>query len=233
MPGVESRPAPAQSAVPLSVRDLTLSGFIDRLASAEPVPGGGSASAVAGALGAALVAMVARLSEDRPAYAEHASTIRAAAEAGSVLVGRFLDLADADAAAYARLAAAFRLPRTTPEDAEARATAVREAAREAAQVPLETVVACRDLLGATEALAGRSNRNAASDLAVASLLGEAAADGAARNVTVNLPFVGDEAFAAAARARLEAALAEIHELGRTVRRVVDAGEARPPRAEAG
>ncbi len=234
MPGVDSPPPAADPApVPTSFRDLTLGAFAARLASAEPVPGGGSASAVAGALGAALVAMVARLSEGRPAYAEHEPTIRAAGGIGVSLVERFLDLADADAAAYARLAAAFRLPRTTDAEVEARRARIRDAARQAARVPLESVEACLELVRAADALAGRSNRNAASDLAVASLLGEAAAEGAARNVAANLPFVDDEAFAAAARQRTEAALAEIHEVADTVRRVVDAGEARPASTRAG
>lgn len=230
MPGVEPSPAGAPPAAPSTFRDLTLRAFLDRLAAPEPVPGGGSASAVAGALGAALVAMVGHLSEGRPAYAEHEATIRAAARAGASLVDRFLALADADAAAYARLAAAFRLPRTTADEAKARRIEVGAAAREAAEVPLAILVVCRELLQAADALAGRSNRNAASDLAVASLLGEAAAEGAARNVAANLPFVDDEEFATAARAQTEAVLAEIHEVAGSVRRVVDAGEARPARA---
>lgn len=232
MPSVDAPRPPEQPIVPLSFRDLSLAGFIGRLASPEPVPGGGSASAVAAALAAALVAMVARLSLGRAAYAEHEPTIRAAAERGATLVDRFLDLADADASAYADLAAAFRLPRTADEEAEARRARIRAAARVAAEVPIDCLQACLELVRAADALAGRSNRNAASDLAVASLLAEAAAEGAARNVAANLPFVDDEAFAAAARAQTEVALAEIHELAGTLRRVVDAGEARPAPAGA-
>jgi formiminotetrahydrofolate cyclodeaminase len=233
MPGVDSPDPSTQPDASSSLRDLSLAAFVGRLASDQPVPGGGSASAVAAGLGAALVAMVARLSLGRPAYAEHEATIRAAVERGPILADRFLDLADADAAAYARLAAAFRLPRGTAGEAEARRTAVRAAARAAAEVPLACVEACGELLRVADALAGRSNRNAASDLAVASLLGEAAAEGAARNVLTNLPFVEDEAFAAGARERLDLLLAEIHELGASVRRIVDAGERRPALAGAG
>ncbi len=230
MPGVESPAVAAGSSVPTPFRALTLAAFLERLASAEPVPGGGSASAVAGALAAALVTMVARLSEGRPAYAEHEAAIRSAAETGAGLVERFLDLAEADAAAYGRLAAALRRPRSTAEEVEERRAHVRAAARQAAEVPLEAVDACLVLLRAVEALAGRSNRTAASDLVVASLLGEAGAEGAARNVEANLPFVEDEAFAALARTRLAAALTEVHDLAAAVRRTVDGGEVRPARA---
>ena len=208
-------------------RDLTLDEFVERLASAEPVPGGGSASAVAGSLGAALVAMVAALSVGRPKYAEHADLHASANARGHELASRFLDLADRDAEAYAGFSAALKLPRETDAEKAARTTALRAAARVAAEVPLTCMEACRDLVEAAEMLAGRSNANASSDLSVATLLGEAAARGAAANVLVNLPSVADDAFATQATARVEALLEEIVALGAGTRAVVEAGEPRP------
>jgi glutamate formiminotransferase/formiminotetrahydrofolate cyclodeaminase len=209
-------------------RDLTLGGFVDRLASADPVPGGGSASAVAASLGASLVAMVAVLSEDRPKYAAHAATHARIGDEGRRLAARFLEIADEDSAAYGVFAAAMKLPRETDEERAARSAAIRAAAVIAADVPLACVHSCRDLVAAAEALAGRSNANASSDLVVASLLAEAAAKGAAANVRINMPSIGDEAVSARLEAELQRLLTDISSLADLVRSVVALGEARDP-----
>lgn len=216
------------STEPQRFRDLTVGEFAGRLASAEPVPGGGSASAVAASLGASLVAMVAALSADRPKYADHAATHATAGAIGRALVDRFLRLADEDAAAYAGFSVAMKLPRDTDAERATRAAALRDAARVAAEVPLECVAACLELVSAAESLAGRSNVNASSDLSVAVLLGEAAARGAAANVLVNLPAVGDEAFAATMTGRVEDLLSSIATLAAGTRDTVASGVARDP-----
>jgi formiminotetrahydrofolate cyclodeaminase len=215
-------------AAPSRIRDLTLEAFARGLASSDPVPGGGSASAVAGALGASLVAMVAALSEGRPRYAAHAGTHARAGAEGRRLVERLLELADEDAAAYGSFAAAMKLPRETDEQRAARADAVRTAARAAAEVPLACVVACRELLAAAESLAGRSNANAASDLAVAANLGEAAARGAAENVLINLPAMEDDVLAALLTEQVDGFIHEVQELADRAREVVASGSPREP-----
>ncbi len=209
----------------------TLDGFVEQLASSAPVPGGGSASAVAAALAAGLVAMVAGLSVDRPIYAAFAGTHARAGRAGRSLATRLLELADEDAAAYGAFAAAMKLPRATDPEKAARSAAIRAAAVTAAAVPFKTLEACRDVVSVSEALAGRSNRNAASDLAVASRLAEAAAHGAAENVLVNLPALGDEERADELRGLVARLLGEVSDHAETTRAFVELGELRDPEPE--
>ena len=211
-----------------SFRDLTVGAFVDRLASAEPVPGGGSAAAVAGSLSAALVAMVASLSEGRPKYAEHAALHAEAGESARALADQFLFLADEDAEAYAGFGAATRLPRESDAERATRSAAIRQAARSASDVPYRTVEACLEVVALAEALAGRSNRNASSDLEVAALLAVAASRAAAANVYVNLPSIEDEE---ASRELLEATdrlVGDIDRLASQTREIVRSGEAREP-----
>lgn len=212
---------------------LTVEAFVDRLASGEPVPGGGSASAVAAALAAGLASMVAVLSADRPKYAAYAATHARAGGAGRELAARLLSLADEDAAAYAAFGVAMKMPRGTDDEKAARSAAIRAAARVAADVPLRTLAACREVVAATEALAGRANLNAASDLAVASRLAEAAAHGAAENVLVNVPAIDDPAAADELTGRVGELLASVETLAESTRAYVEAGTLREPETVGG
>jgi formiminotetrahydrofolate cyclodeaminase len=207
--------------------DLTVGEFNERLASAEPVPGGGSASAVAGSLAASLVTMVAELSK-RPKYMEHASLHGKVETDGRVLAERLLRLADEDAASYAAFAAALKLPKETDAERDARSAAMRSAARGASEVPLECLQACFEVVLAAESLAGRCNQNASSDLTVATLLAEAAAKGAAANVRVNLPSVGDDEWAREVEHKVEDLLTDIQATAASCRSTVASGGLRGP-----
>jgi methenyltetrahydrofolate cyclohydrolase len=209
-------------------RDLSIDEFAARLASSDPVPGGGSASAVAAALGASLVTMVGSLTTGRPKYVDHEPMLAWAIEMGRRLSDHFLTLADDDADAYAGFAAALKLPRDTDEEIATRTQAMRAAARRASEIPLRCLEACVDLVAAAEALAGRSNPNAASDVDVAALLGEAAARGAAANVLINLPSTGDPEFEGDTTARVTELLAAIEDLASQAHQAVASGERRDP-----
>jgi methenyltetrahydrofolate cyclohydrolase len=209
-----------------SFRDLTIDDFMGRLASSDPVPGGGSASAVAAALGASLVTMVASLTTGRPKYVDHEAMLGWAAETGRRLSARFLDIADADAAAYGGFAAALKMPRDTEGELAARTEAMRAAARRASEVPLSCVEACLELVQVAEALAGRSNPNAASDVDVAALLGEAAARGAAANVMINLPATGDPELEGRLTQRMTELLAAIDDLASQTHQAIGSDERR-------
>jgi formiminotetrahydrofolate cyclodeaminase len=212
----------------IAFRDLTVASFVERLASGEPVPGGGSAAAIAGSLGAALVAMVATLSEGRPKYAEHATLLAESGAAARRLADHMLALADEDAAAFAGYGAAKKMPRDTDAEREARAAAIREAAKVASQAPFETIEACLEVVSLAEALAGRSNKNASSDLEVSSLMAVAAARSAAANVYINLPSIGDAALERDLYARTERLADEIERLADRTREMVRSGQSREP-----
>lgn len=211
-----------------SFRDLTVAELGEKLASSDPVPGGGSASAVAASLAASLVAMVATLSQGRPKYANHAALHDLAVPAAKKLAKDLLDLADEDATAYAACAFALKLPREAFADKEFRDQQVKATALVAAEVPMRSVERCRELLVLAEALAGRSNMNASSDLRVAALLTEAAGKGAAENVLVNLPLIGSSEWTQAAEKRVRLLLEEISSLKDRVHDIVMSGELRDP-----
>jgi formiminotetrahydrofolate cyclodeaminase len=172
--------------------------------------------------------MVAELTQGRAKYADHADLCEAAAPAARTLSDEFLRLADEDAAAYAACAIALKLPRESFTDQELRERQIRETATVAAEVPLKVVERCVEALGIAESLAGRSNKNASSDLRVASLLLEAAADGAAENVIVNLPLIGSNDWTDATAIRVEDLLQAARRIASTVREVVGSGDSREP-----
>jgi formiminotetrahydrofolate cyclodeaminase len=207
---------------------MTVEGFTVALASGQPVPGGGSAAAVAASLAASLTSMVVRLSLDRPAYEAHALLLRRALVDSDAARACFLEQADDDAAAYAAYREARRLPRETAAQTAVRDAATRAAARTSAAVPLAVVEACRHQLELVERLVGRTNPHASSDLDCAALLLEAAARAAAANVLVNLPAVGDEAFADETRIVVEEHLRHVRGGTARIRDLVASGLLRDP-----
>ena len=202
---------------------VPLERFVAALATEEPVPGGGSAAAVAGALGAALVVMVARLTRGRERYAEHEATAAEVELAADRLRLELLELADRDAAAYGRFVAARRLPRGSEAERERRRATMHEAAREAVRVPLRVAAATTAVLSLAHRLAEGSNPNAVSDVGAAALFAGAALRAAALNVRINLPALEkDDPLAREAREALARLLTSGSEAERSAHRLVEA-----------
>jgi formiminotetrahydrofolate cyclodeaminase len=171
---------------------LSVDEFLRRLASGTPTPGGGAASSLGGALGAALVSMVCNLTIGRERFAEHEADVQATRQAAVALLDRLRAGIDEDAAVYDALMATYRLPRGTDEEKAARTAAIQEATYQAALVPLALAEASASVIDLAERALGKTNPHAVSDLAVAALLGVAGLDGAAANVEVNLTALKDE-----------------------------------------
>ncbi len=160
--------------------------FLDEVASAAPTPGGGSVSALAGALAAALATMVARLTIGKQKYAEHEARMREAEAQATALRRELFDLVQEDARAYEGFRSASRQSQRTPEEVQLRERSLVEAARNATRVPLHTAEACVRALETVLEVASHGNMNAVSDAGVAAWLARSGAEGAALNVKINL-----------------------------------------------
>lgn len=169
--------------------DRSLRAFSEDLASDAAVPGGGSAAAYAGALGAALAAMVGRIAQRKDKGELTAAFI---AEAEN-LRSDFIRLVDDDSAAYARVAEAMKLPKATDEEKRARKERMQSALLAASRVPLEVAKTGRRLLDACERGVATASATTVSDIGVGAIMGEAAIRGAALNVIINLASVQDAA----------------------------------------
>jgi glutamate formiminotransferase / formiminotetrahydrofolate cyclodeaminase len=166
----------------------TLDGWLEELAGPNPVPGGGSAAALAGALAGALVAMVARLTIGRKAYAAVDERARAILAEADVLRGELRRLVDDDAAAYTRVSAAYKVPKDDP----ARGAAIDTALLGAAVTPLDVARRAARLGELAREIGTIGNKNARSDAKVAEELARTAVIGAVENVRVNVASMSDQ-----------------------------------------
>lgn len=192
----------------MSFTEKTLQTFLDELASAEPVPGGGSVAALSGALGAALVAMVCRLTIGKKGYEAVSAEMQTILPRAEALRRELADLMQADTDAYACVMDAYGLPKTTNDEKNARERAIQAALQRAADIPLRVAEACAQVLALARVVAEKGNKNAASDGGVGALMAEAGLRGAAFNVTINLGSIHDAAFVQDRRARVARLLAE-------------------------
>ena len=170
-----------------SIRDL-----LGALSSSDPTPGGGSASALASAVGVALLTMVAALPKTRSGSDDDRAALARAADALPGVRQQLMDAIDADTAAYDQVVAAYKLPRGTAEEKAARKEAVRRALHAATDVPLGVMRLSVLGLEGANTVASHGHRGASSDVGVAVALLRAGLQGARLNVDINLEGLADE-----------------------------------------
>jgi methenyltetrahydrofolate cyclohydrolase len=170
---------------------LTVAELLDAFASNQPVPGGGSASALAGAVGASLFIMVASLPKTRHGTDEERTALTEATARLRPLRDELASLIDRDSLAYASVINAYRLPRSTDAEQATRRAAIDEAMRTATETPLATMRACERVMREAETIASSGAASAASDVAVGIELLKTAAGGAGLNVDTNLALLKD------------------------------------------
>jgi formiminotetrahydrofolate cyclodeaminase len=182
---------------------LTVTDLLDALASPNPTPGGGSASALAGALGASLLMMVATLTKTRTGTEADRAALDGVLRALRHSRDHLADLVDRDSDAYEAVVRAYRLPKATEQEKEARTDAIQAALHGATEVPMDVMRACQAAVREGVGVARSGNPSAASDVGVAFELLNAALHGAAANATINLGSIQDAGFSAGAEAEVK------------------------------
>ena len=172
--------------------------------SSDPTPGGGSAAALAGAVGSSLLAMVASLPKSRAATDEEAGRLKNAGAQCAAASGELEALVDRDSDAYDLVMAAYRQPKATDAEKAARSAAIQTALREAIAAPLAVMRACAAAAGHGRVVAALGNPSASSDVRVAFELLGAGLRGGKENVEINLGSVKDADYAGRVRAEMAA-----------------------------
>lgn len=186
--------------------NLTVNDFLKQLSSDAPAPGGGSASALAGALAAALVNMVANLTRGKEKFAEVEDEMVKLAQDAEDIRQQLMSLMEEDTKAFQQVMSAFRLPKETENEKKQRQDKIQEAMIYAAEVPLKTAQTALKVLELAQIAAEKGNPNAISDAEVAALLAWAALEGAALNVEINLGSIRDKEEQKKLSGKIESAL---------------------------
>jgi formiminotetrahydrofolate cyclodeaminase len=177
------------------IKDHPIQEFLDQLASSSATPGGGSAAAIMGAMGAALVGMVCNLTIGKKNYLDVEDEIKAVMRDAESLRARLTDMIAEDIAAFDALMAAYGLPKETDEQKTARSAAIQAGLKHATEVPLACARLCAEVIALSHRAAAKGNLNVISDAGVAALAAQAALRSAALNVYINAPSIKDREFA--------------------------------------
>ena len=182
--------------------------FLDELASAAPTPGGGGAAAIMGAMGAALVSMVANLTIGKKGYEGVEGEMKAQLAASEALRARFTAMVADDVEAFNQLMGAYRLPKETDAQKVLRSAAIQEGLKQATRVPLACIKICAEAIQIAQRSAEHGNLNVISDTGAGVLALQAAMRSAALNVYINMPSIKDPVFVASVSQELETLMAE-------------------------
>ncbi|MDR1403271.1 MAG: cyclodeaminase/cyclohydrolase family protein [Tannerellaceae bacterium] len=174
--------------------DLTVKEFLAKTAGNDPVPGGGSISALNGAIAAALTEMVAGLTAGKKKYEEVDGQMRSIVVEAASIRDRFISYADKDSEAYKNVFAAFKRPKDTEEEKADRSRAIQEATKEAASVPMMVAEEMASVMETIIYVAHKGNQHAATDVCVAMMSARTCILGALLNVRINLLAIKEEAF---------------------------------------
>ena len=189
----------------------TIDDFLVELSSKAPIPGGGGASALVGALSCALTHMVGALTVGKPKYAASESEMNELLARSEALRERFLTLMDEDAASFEPLAQAYRLPKDTDEERSIKASVMEAALKSAVLPPLAIMEACAEAFSLIALSAEKGSTVAVSDAGVAASFCRAALEGASLNVFINTNGMQDRAYAESLNSRARQLLAQYGE----------------------
>jgi methenyltetrahydrofolate cyclohydrolase len=198
------------------ITQLSVERFLDELAGGSATPGGGSAAAIMGAMGAALVSMVCNLTIGKKGYEGVEGEMRRLLDEAETLRLRLTGMVADDVAAFDSLMAAYRLSKATDDDKAARSVAIQAGLKRATEAPLACARACAEVVRLTERGIEHGNLNVISDVGVGVLAGWAALRSAALNVHINAPQIKDREFTENALVELDALLAECTPLAQRV-----------------
>ncbi len=174
--------------------DLKVKSFLDEVASESPAPGGGSVAALAGALGAALSAMVCNLTLNKEKFASVHDEIEEVLERCEHTRERLTDIIDKDTEAFNKVMDAIKLPKGTEEEQKKRKKELQKALKGAALVPLETARLCAEVIELSKVVAQKGNQNSITDAASSAIIAEAGFRAAILNVKINLASIKDKKF---------------------------------------
>ena len=202
------------------IKDMSIQTFLDELASKASTPGGGGAAAVSGAMGAALISMVAHFTIGKKGYEDVQAEAQDILDKSEALRAKLTDAIADDVRVFNRVMASYGMPKETDEEKAARSAEIQEALKEATDVPLECASLCYEVIKLSLPIANIGNNNVISDAGVAVLSGYAGLRSAALNVYINIGGIKDEEFANDRREKLEAMLSDMEELKEDIYKIV-------------